>query len=56
MPRPQPSPRHPDLFASQVPPVPIAAPERMKLLELVSALLVEALAVVVVEASDEDNA
>jgi hypothetical protein len=57
MPRPQPSHRHPDLFASQEPPVPIAASERTKLLALVSALLVETLAVVAgVEAGDEDHA
>lgn len=56
MPRLQPIYRHPDLFASQGSPVPITAPERIKLLELVSALLMEALADAVMEASDEDHA
>jgi hypothetical protein len=56
MPRPQPSRRHPDLFASGEPPVPIAASERTKLLALVSALLAETLAVARVEANDEDHA
>ena len=56
MPRPQPSRRHPDLFASREPPVPIAASERTKLLALISSLLVETLAVVRVEANDEDHA
>jgi hypothetical protein len=56
MPRPQPSRRHPDLFASREPPVPIAASERTKLLALMSSLLVETLAVVRVEANDEDHA
>jgi hypothetical protein len=55
MPRPQPSRRHPDLFASREPPVPIAASERTKLLALMSSLLVETLAVVRVEANDEDH-
>ena len=56
MPRPQPSHRHPDLFASQEPPTPIAASERTKLLALVSTLLAETLPVVAEEASDEDHA
>jgi hypothetical protein len=56
MPRPHSSRRHPDLFASREPPVPIAASERTKLLALVSALLSETLAVARVEASDEDHA
>jgi hypothetical protein len=56
MPRPQPSRRHPDLFASHEPPVPIATSERTKLLALMSSLLVETLAVVRVEANDEDHA
>ena len=56
MPRPQPSRRHPDLFASREPPVPIAASERTKLLALMSSLLVETLAAVRVEANDEDHA
>jgi hypothetical protein len=56
MPRPQPSRRHPDLFASREPPVPIAASERTELLALMSSLLVETLAVVRVEANDEDHA
>jgi hypothetical protein len=56
MPRPQPSRRHPDLFASREPPVPIAASERTKLLALMSSLLVETLAVVRAEANDEDHA
>ncbi len=45
MPSPNPSRRHPDLFASGEPPVPIAASERTKLLALVSAILSETLAV-----------
>ena len=49
-------PSHPDLFASREPPVPIAASERTKLLALMSSLLVETLAVVRVEANDEDHA
>ena len=54
---PQPSHRHPDLFALKEPPVPMAASERTRLLPLVSALLTETLAVVVVtEARDEDHA
>jgi hypothetical protein len=56
MPRPQPSRRHPDLFASREPPVPIAASERTKLLALMSSLLVETLAAVRVEANHEDHA
>ena len=56
MPRLQPSPRHPDLFASREPPVAITAFERTKLLALVSALLAETLALAMVEASDEDHA
>jgi hypothetical protein len=60
MPRPQPSRRHPDLFACREPPVPIATSERTKLLALVSALLAETLAetlaVARVEANDEDHA
>lgn len=57
MPRPQPSHRHPDLFASKDPPVPIAASERTRLLALVSTLLMETVAVTAVaEASDEDHA
>jgi hypothetical protein len=56
MPRPQPSRRHPNLFASHEPPVPIAASERTKLLALMSSLLVETLAAVRVEANDEDHA
>ena len=40
MPRPQPSRRHPDLFASRVS---ISASERTKLLALMSSLLVETL-------------
>ena len=56
MPRPQSSHRHPDLFASQEPPAPIAASERTKLLALVSALLAETLTAAGVEASDEDQA
>ena len=55
MPRPPPSRRHPDLFASREPPVSIATSERTKLLALMSLLLVETLAVVRVEASDEDH-
>jgi hypothetical protein len=56
MPRPQPSHRHPDLFAPEDPPVPIAASERTKLLALVSTLLAETLTVVgVAEAHDEDH-
>ncbi len=45
MPHPQPSHRQSDLFALKDPLVPIAASERTKLLQLVSALLVETLAV-----------
>lgn len=58
MPRPpRPRDRHPDLFAPESPQVPIAAAEqRMELLELVSALLTQALIAGVVEASDEDHA
>ena len=57
MTRPQPSHRHPDLFALKEPPVPMAASERTRLLPLVSALLTETLAAVAVkEASDEDHA
>lgn len=58
MPRPpRPRHRHPDLFAPESPQVPIAAAEqRMELLELVSALLTQALTAGVVEASDEDHA
>jgi hypothetical protein len=52
MPRPQPSHRHPDLFASHEPPGPIAASERTKPLALVSALLAETLAVAAAEASE----
>jgi hypothetical protein len=55
MPHPQPSHRHPDLFAPKDPPVPMAAAERAKLLPLVSALLTETV-VAVTEASDEDHA
>jgi hypothetical protein len=55
MPRPPPSRRHPDLFASREPPVSIATSERTKLLALMSSLLVETLAVVRAEASDEDH-
>jgi hypothetical protein len=56
MPRPQPSRRHPDVFAPEDPPVPIAASERTKLLALVSTLLAEALTVVgVAEAHDEEH-
>jgi hypothetical protein len=57
MTHPQPSHRHSDLFAPNDPPVPMAASERTRLLPLVSALLTETLAVVVVtEAGDEDHA
>jgi hypothetical protein len=60
MPRPRPRDRHPDLFALESPPLPAAAAERrMELLALVSALLVEAVAVadtVAGRASDEDHA
>ena len=57
MPRPQPSYRQPDLFASKDPPVPIAASQRTKLLPLVSALLAETLGIIAeVETSDEDHA
>jgi hypothetical protein len=57
MPRPQPSHRQPDLFASQDAPVPIAASEQRKLLPLVSALLAETLAIIAeAETSDEDHA
>jgi hypothetical protein len=57
MPRPQPSHRQPDLFWPKDPPVPIAAFDRAKLLPLVSALLVETLAVIAAaEDSDEDHA
>jgi hypothetical protein len=57
MTHPQPSRRHPDLFAPNDPPVPMATSERTRLLPLVSALLTETLAVVAVtEASDEDHA
>ena len=57
MPRPQPIRRHPDLFAYQERQLPIAAPERAKLLALVSVLLAEALvAIASTEANDEDNA
>jgi len=49
--------RQPDLFALKDPPVPIAASERTKLLQLVSALLAETLAFIAeAEASDEDHA
>ncbi len=59
MPRPRPRVRHPDLFAPEIPQVPMAAAERRtELLALVGALLTQALAagLVVVEASDEDHA
>jgi hypothetical protein len=60
MPRPRPRGRHPDLFAPESPPLPAAAAERrMELLALVSALLVEAVAVANTaagRASDEDHA
>ena len=57
MSHPQPVRRHPDLFASQEPQVPIAPSERAKLLALVSVLLAEALgAIASTEANDEDNA
>ena len=59
MPRLRPRDRHPDLFAPESPPLPIAAAERRtELLALVSALLVQALVAgpVVVEANDEDHA
>jgi hypothetical protein len=57
MSHPQPVRRHPDLFASQEPQVPIAPSERAKLLALVSVLLAEALAAIAsTEANDEDNA
>lgn len=58
MPRPQSGHRHPDLFAPERPPVPMAAAERRtELLALVSALLTEALAIdATVEAGDEDHA
>ena len=57
MTHPQPSHRHPDLFAPKDPPVPMAASERTRLLPLVSALLTETLAVVAVtEGGDEDHA
>jgi hypothetical protein len=57
MPRPRPRGRHPDLFAPESPPLPAAAAERR--MELVSALLVEAVAVANTaagRASDEDHA
>lgn len=59
MPRPRPRNRHPDLFAPEIPQVPMAAAERRtELLALVGALLMQALAAgsVVVEASNEDHA
>ncbi len=57
MPRPRPRDRHPDLFAPERPQVPMAAAEqRTELLELVSALLTQALTAGVMEASDEDHA
>jgi hypothetical protein len=60
MPCSRPRDRHPDLFAPKSPPLPAAAAERrMELLALVSALLVEAVAVadtVAGRASDEDHA
>lgn len=59
MPRPRPRDRHPDLFAPEIPQVPMAAAERRtELLVLVSALLMETLAagVVTAEAGDEDHA
>lgn len=59
MPRPRPRNRHPDLFAPEIPQLPMAAAERRtELLALVSALLTQALVAgpVVVEASDEDHA
>ena len=57
MSRPQPSHRYPDLFAPQPPQIPLKAADRTNLLPLVSALLIEALAVIAVtEASDEDHA
>lgn len=57
MPRPRPRDCHPDLFAPESPPVPIAAAEqRTELLDLVSALLTQALTAGVMEASDEDHA
>jgi hypothetical protein len=44
---PQLSHCHPDLFALDDPPVPLAEAERIKLLPLVSALLTETLAVII---------
>ena len=47
---------HPDLFAAKEPQSPIAAAVRTKLLPLMSALLIEVLAVIAAtEASDEDH-
>ena len=59
MPRPRPRVRHPDLFAPEIPQVPMAAAERRtELLALVGALLTQALIAntVAMEASDEDHA
>ena len=59
MPRPRPKDRHPDLFAPEVPQVPMPAAERRtELLAPVGALLTQALAAstVAMEASDENHA
>jgi hypothetical protein len=54
--RPQSRYHHPDLFALKEPQIPIAAADRTKLLPLMSALLIEVLAVIAAtEASDEDH-
>jgi hypothetical protein len=51
-----PQPSHPDLFAQDDPPIPLAEAERTKVLPLVSALLTEALAVITeTEASDDED-
>jgi hypothetical protein len=53
---PQASHCHPDLFALDDPPVPLAEAERMTLVPLVSVLLKETLAVITeTEASDDED-